>query len=441
MEGSHDEAVKFVLGNDNAFSKINSIKPEIFSGAPTKRSVIEGNFPSPSECGKSPCNPNVHDHRHSSGLHTSLQVEAFGHFLDAMHKANSDIDAKYYQVAGNLMNQMRKEYSNEQARQQSFAGALLSVFPPFLPTTKGRAKSDYTTIITVGKNDYTVINWEFKNEMCGISSEPNKQGSAYFVHLKSGETGRSPMLLVSVVGCHYFQVFGAVWNGSHVCIDPLSDPISLLPVPRDPNRGIDKVAHVIAAVSSTIDALHKYYSKLDEHNKGPYFRSCSLGTLQNMKRLTADWLFEADCDGKEVIVKFVTTSYGQDVHNFLAEANLAPKLFSVSPLPGGWLAVVMEKVVGDAMTHQTTEPVKRALEKAVELMHSNGYVHGDLRPQNILVVGNTIRILDFDWAGKYPDARYSTQLNMQCDWHPNVVNGGIIFAEHDVYQINRLEVK
>ena len=50
--------------------------------------------------------------------------------------------------------------------------------------------------------------------------------------------------------------------------------------------------------------------------------------------------------GKEV-VKFASIS---NVHNLLAGVNLAPKLF---PLPGGWLAVVMEKVekvVGDGMT-------------------------------------------------------------------------------------------
>jgi hypothetical protein len=54
--------------------------------------------------------------------------------------------------------------------------------------------------------------------------------------------GRSPMLLVSVVGSHYFQVFGALWNGAKVCVDPLSDPVSLLFVRRDPRRGVSKVA-------------------------------------------------------------------------------------------------------------------------------------------------------------------------------------------------------
>ena len=440
LGGTHENVIKFIVNDEDAFSKIQSAKLKLFSGAPTKRCAIESNFPSPSDNGKKPCHASVRDHRYSSGLHTSLQIQAFGHFLDVMRKADCEIDSKYHEAAGLLLNKMRKEYSNEMARQQAFADAVMFLFPPFLPMSKGRARSDYTTTVKIGEEVYAIINWEFKNEMCNISSDPNKQGIAYFVHLRSGETGRSPMLLVSVVGCYYFEVFGAVWNGNHICIDPLSGPISLLPVPRDPKYGVEKVACVLAALSSTLDALMEYYNNPDEHNKGPYFRSCSLGRLQNMKMLNVEWVFEANCAGKEVVVKFVRKYYGQAVHNLLARKKLAPQLFSVDPLPGGWLAVVMEKVVGEMMPRKITKPVKVALEKAVGLMHSNGYVHGDLRPQNILVVGNTISILDFDWAGKYPDARYSSQLNKTCDWHPNVVCGGIIDTEHDQYQIDQFEV-
>ena len=51
------------------------------------------------------------------------------------------------------------------------------------------------------------------------------------------------MFLVSVVGCHYPQVFGAAWDGNSVCVDPLCSPLSLLYVPHDPNNGIKKVAY------------------------------------------------------------------------------------------------------------------------------------------------------------------------------------------------------
>ena len=61
--------------------------------------------------------------------------------------------------------------------------------------------------------------------------------------------------------------------------------------------------HVLAALSFTIDELQEYNNQVDEHNKGPYFRSCSLGALQNGYNR---WLlFEGNCAGLEVVGKFV----------------------------------------------------------------------------------------------------------------------------------------
>ena len=208
-----------------------------------------------------------------------------------------------------------------------------------------------------------------------------------------------------------------VWNGSHICVDPLSDPVSLLPVPRDPKYGVAKVAHVLTAIDLTIHELTEYYSKPDEESKGQYFCSCSLGQLQNMKKMNnIEWLFEAECNGKKVAVKFVRTFYGEDVHKLLAKHELAPQLFSVTPLDGGWLAVVMEAIEGAPLRRPAAKPVEEALKRAVSLMHTNGYVHGDVRPQNVLVSDNTVRIVDFDWAGKHPNARYPPELNMDCNW-------------------------
>ena len=68
------------------------------------------------------------------------------------------------------------------------------------------------------------------------------------------------MLLVSVVGIHYLQVFGAAWNKAKVCVDPLSEPVSLFFVQYDPLYGVSEVARVLSAVASTIEELNKCYS-------------------------------------------------------------------------------------------------------------------------------------------------------------------------------------
>ena len=71
-------------------------------------------------------------------------------------------------------------------------------------------------------------------------------------------------------------------------------------------------------------------------------------------------------------------------------------------------------------------------------LHSNGFVHGDLRAPNILLLkDNTVRILDFDWTGagvaKYPD-----DLNTSVEWHEDVECGGSILPEHNDYQIQQI---
>ena len=82
--------------------------------------------------------------------------------------------------------------------------------------------------------------------------------------------------------------------------------------------------------------------------------------------------------------------------------------------------------------------VKKALEDVLCIMHGKGFVHGDLRPQNILVVNDTIRILDFDWAGREGVVRYPNELNISCNWHADVECGGLIAKEHDKYRIENI---
>ena len=115
-----------------------------------------------------------------------------------------------------------QEYTYEPFRQRAFTSAVEEPFSPFCTMSSSRSKSDCTTCVSIDEKTYSLVNWEFKNEICNISSEPNQQNQAYFVHLKASDRGCSPLLLVTVVGCHHMQVFGAVWNGSHICVDPLS---------------------------------------------------------------------------------------------------------------------------------------------------------------------------------------------------------------------------
>ena len=183
-------------------------------------------FPRPSDYGKDPSSFQILDHRSScgsqSGLHTSLQVHAFGYFIDQMNTPDHQIDPKYFRVAASTLKVMSRFF---QDRQNVFLEEVQDLFPPPKKVSSGRAITDATIHATMEACTYNLLNWEFKNELSGISTEPVAQNNAYFVHLQREVVSRAPMLLATVVGCHYFQVFGAAWDGSSLCVDPLCPPV------------------------------------------------------------------------------------------------------------------------------------------------------------------------------------------------------------------------
>ena len=59
-------------------------------------------------------------------------------------------------------------------------------------------------------------------------------------------------------------------------------------------------------------------------------------------------------------------------------------------------------VVMDYIDAQPKPPqnAREQVERALALLHSNGYVIGDLRECNILF-GSDVKFIDFDWCGRY----------------------------------------
>ena len=142
---------------------------------------------------------------------------------------------------------------------------------------------------------------------------------------------------------------------------------------------------------------------------------------------------------KEVVVKF-SQRYGIDVHQFLANKNKASEVLHFTELPGKWFVVVMEKVTALPKKDAVCVKVHRELQNVLEELKSNEFMHGDLRPQNILLLAdNGIKVVDFYWAGKSGVGKYPKDLNIECSWHPDVTPGGPILHEHDNYQLSLWE--
>lgn len=82
--------------------------------------------------------------------------------------------------------------------------------------------------------------------------------------------------------------------------------------------------------------------------------------------------------------------------------------------------------------------------QTISKMHINGYVHGDLRPNNNIIQGtmtniNKITIIDFDWAGKIGEIRYPLYMNhAEIDWPAGASDNELIKPEHDVEMVQKL---
>ncbi|KAH9918870.1 uncharacterized protein B0H18DRAFT_882474 [Fomitopsis serialis] len=93
----------------------------------------------------------------------------------------------------------------------------------------------------------------------------------------------------------------------------------------------------------------------------------------------------------------------------------------------------MDYVEGTKPGEVLTEPAHVAsLRAAVRTLHERGFVFGDLRHPNVLVVGERMVLIDFDWCGKAGEARYPSDilLDGQIPWHHSVRRGGLIEKVH-----------
>ena len=156
--------------------------------------------------------------------------------------------------------------SNESDHQKAFVDILKSynVFPGCINEERGRTGSSIPDVRVVRYGGTAVAIFEFKNS---VSSELYFQGIAGFIHSQTAlQCQRSPMLLITCIGCTCLQVYGVVWNRGDLCVDPLSS-VSLLHVPTYPFRRINGVARVFAAVT----AFAKDIPTTSKKGFGPYF--------------------------------------------------------------------------------------------------------------------------------------------------------------------------
>jgi serine/threonine protein kinase len=99
--------------------------------------------------------------------------------------------------------------------------------------------------------------------------------------------------------------------------------------------------------------------------------------------------------------------------------------------------VTLDRAV-DITDPEKREQVTLLMDQYLDRFHSAGFVHGDFRPGNILVVYNpddsvqSIKVIDFDSCGLQGRCHYPCSLNMRdINWAEDVDGGRLILPEHD----------
>ena len=161
-------------------------------------------------------------------------------------------------------------------------------------------------------------------------------------------------------------------------------------------------------------------------------------------------VYLARVDDKHVVVKFVSI-YSIHAHNLLAEKGLAPKIIydgTNGPRHGGLFMIVMEYVEGKTLTkflqsspsQGCLDAVLVSVTTAIELLHAEGLVFGDLRTPNILVdEDGHVKIIDFDWAGIDGKHQYPFIVGNGIEWAKGVGPLAIMYKKHDLFMLERLK--
>lgn len=68
------------------------------------------------------------------------------------------------------------------------------------------------------------------------------------------------------------------------------------------------------------------------------------------------------------------------------------------------------------MNEETIEMVSSEVRRALDLLHGNGLVFGDLRPPNVMINKLNGKLIDFNWPGEEGQAKYPSLMSQGIAW-------------------------
>ncbi|KAF8551667.1 hypothetical protein OG21DRAFT_1486834 [Imleria badia] len=347
---------------------------------------------------------------------------------------------------------MSNVYDNKGARRDKGLRALNDIFstvlgarqivPGEIASVTPGARSGRTDGHCLHRNySIPLIIVEFENEDAGTDAIPAIALASYYD------------CMIANVGCNSPQVvarsrlptlgptvtfFGLAYVGSVVYV-PLTTGLWCLPVEvggSDRHQlyiAFDAAVTLLASIEREAERFgevstfpprieHPFFPRIDELDSlDDPGSSVKFQITEGLQNNFSGHVYKASSSRGDLIIK-LTRSYSADLHKFCAQSGFAPELRAFQRLPGGIIAIATDYLDGDTLASLSFIPPERGdkwinrLNEVVEELHKNGFVHGDLRPPNILCdpKSDRVMLLDFDWGGKAGDACYPhRRLNPQ----------------------------
>lgn len=260
-------------------------------------------------------------------------------------------------------------------------------------------------------------------------------------------------------------VLGGIYTSNPV-INPLTDFIPMIPSLDE--KCYHRIACLFQALYNADQYLKSFYQELDvpKHEKienpqrfYPYPHKYTRDDNIIIQFTYEGWLTEDKSkllfkgrtdDGCEIVIKF-TQRYNANAHHLCSEKNLAPKLFYVGNSNlGGWHMIIMEYISGETLqtaniTKEEHDDILKNIEEAINTLHTNDIVFGDLRSSNIIVkkVDGKLQgmLIDFDWTGIHQKDRYTSRMNPEVNWASGAEGNALMHKDHDLYWLNILKKK
>ncbi|KAI0296951.1 hypothetical protein B0F90DRAFT_1635421 [Multifurca ochricompacta] len=310
---------------------------------------------------------------------------------------------------------------------------------------------------------YLVIE-EVKNEIGTGNADPYTQASLSYRRYwgePSWDIFRRcsycPSIILAIAG-PWMCVAGGIYLDKAI-VQPLTEYIWLGGDAFKESR-FDFTLRLFAALKSAISTLQDYYGNLNPSNEiprhllhaFPFVTSYGTQSFEYLMPLVdyhrGKLVYKAQLheSGQLIVVKFVST-YNAEAHRLLASNQLAPALYYAGTEDieaiqyGEHYMVVMDFVDGSEPNEVPLSNEQFGqVDRAVRLLHQQNFVFGDLRTPNLLISGEKVMLIDFDWCGTADESLYPSTLNTDSgiQWPDGVWPGEVMRKEDDVTMLERL---